>query len=135
MHLVQRRGKRFRLHCEPARRARRRHGARYPVAGSQLPPPHTAKKIIRPQLRSRQPTECGKHFVAGMVPVPIVDALEAIEIKHDEGRRLATQNPSRYPPMSPPPKNPAGGGDASKWTSKGAPPIACGNPILGEASE
>src|SRR6476620_2592422 len=55
----------------------------------ELLTPDTAKKIIRPQLRSRQPTECGKHFVAGMVPVPIVDALKAIEIKHDEGRRLA----------------------------------------------
>ena len=49
----------------------------------ELLTPDTAKKIIRPQLRSRQPTECGKHFVAGMMPVPIVDALKAIEIKHD----------------------------------------------------
>ena len=55
----------------------------------ELLTPDTAKKIIRPQLRSRQPTECGKHLVAGMVPVLIVDALKAIEIKHDEGRRLA----------------------------------------------
>ena len=44
---------------------------------------------LEPQLRTRQPTECGKHLVAGMVPVPVVDALKAIEIKHDEGHRLA----------------------------------------------
>src|SRR6185437_15999717 len=47
------------------------------------------KEIIGPQLRRRQSTESGKHFVAGMMPVPIVDALKAIEIKHDERRRLA----------------------------------------------
>jgi hypothetical protein len=43
----------------------------------------TISNADRPE--SGQPTECGKHLVADMVPVPIVEALEAIEIKHNEG--------------------------------------------------
>jgi len=35
-----------------------------------------------------------------MVPVPIVDALEAIEIKHDEGRRLARKTCPRQQPFA-----------------------------------
>src|ERR1700693_207835 len=60
-----------------------------------------AKKIIRSQVRSRQPTEYGKHLVAGMVPVPIVDVLEAIEIKQDEGCLLARKASPHQQPFAP----------------------------------
>jgi hypothetical protein len=93
-----------------------------------------AEKIIRSQVRSRQPTEYGKHFVAGMMPVPVVDALEAIEIRQDERRRLA-RKPSSHQQAFAPFEEAATVRSAGQWISHGGAPIASGNPILGEAAE
>ena len=64
-----------------------------------------------------------------MVPIPIVDALEAIEIKDDEGRRLVRKVSPHQQPFAPPVCN------AGQWISQGGAPIASGNPILGDAAE
>jgi hypothetical protein len=68
------------------------------------------------------------------VPIPIVNTFEAIEIKQDEGHRLARKASPHQQPFAPL-EEAATVRSAGQWISHGGAPIACGNPILGEAPE
>jgi hypothetical protein len=66
--------------------------------------------------------------------IPIVNALEAIKIKHDEGHRLVRKTGSRQQPFARV-EEAATVRNTGQWINQRGAPIACGNPIFGEAPE
>ena len=82
----------------------------------------------------RHLTERGKNLIPDRMPVPIVDPFELIEIKHDEGHRLARKARPHQQSFALLEES-AAVRDAGERIGQRCPLITCSNSILNKAPE